>query len=73
MRPRHQNRRQAVDLLRRRPVLSVPEQAGEQAGRARTDVVAGRIDGLRELLRLVDRGLLSEAEFERQQRRLFRS
>lgn len=63
MRPR----RQAVDLLRRRPVLSVPEHVGVPRSEA------GRIDGLRELLRLVDRGLLSEAEFEQQHRRLFRT
>ncbi len=59
-------RRQAADLLRRRPALGLTAPPSTEAPGV------ARIDGLRELLHLVDRGLLSEAEFEQQHDRLFR-
>jgi hypothetical protein len=59
------SRRQHVDLLRRRPTLDpvVAEQAATSAVR--------RLDQLRELLRLVERGVLSAEEFERQEQKVF--
>ena len=57
------SRRRHLDLLRRRPVLDpVPvEQQPTQ-----------RLDQLRALLELVDRGVLSAEEFERQERKVYR-
>jgi hypothetical protein len=56
------SRRQHLGLLRRRPVLDpVPvEQQPTQ-----------RLDQLRALLQLVDRGVLSAEEFERQEQKIF--
>jgi hypothetical protein len=58
------SRRQHVDLLRRRPTLD-PVEVEQPAAR--------RLDQVRALLRLVDRGVLSAEEFERQQEKVFRS
>ena len=57
------SRRRHLDLLRRRPVLApVPvEQQPTQ-----------RLEQLRALLELVDRGVLSAEEFERQERKVYR-
>ena len=57
------SRRRHLDLLRRRPVLDpVPvEQQPTQ-----------RLEQLRALLELVDRGVLSAEEFERQERKVYR-
>jgi hypothetical protein len=59
------SRRRHVDLLRRRPRLEpvVVEQSVVGAVR--------RVDELRELLRLVERGVLSAEEFERQEQKVF--
>ncbi|MGY2702362.1 MULTISPECIES: hypothetical protein [unclassified Nocardioides] len=58
------SRRQHLDLLRRRPTLDpVPV---ERPGAVR------RVDQLRALLQLVDRGVLSAEEFERQERKVYR-
>ena len=60
------DRRRHVDLLRRRPVLdAVPvDPTAPEAVR--------RVDQLRALLHLVDRGVLSAGEFERHQEKVFR-
>jgi hypothetical protein len=58
------SRRQHVDLLRRRPTLD--PLTVEQPGAVR------RIDQLRALLRLVERGVLSAEEFERQEEKVYR-
>ena len=56
------SRRQHLDLLRRRPTLD--PVTVEQPVR--------RVDQLRALLRLVDRGVLSPEEFDRQQEKVYR-
>jgi hypothetical protein len=58
------SRRQHLDLLRRRPTLD-PVRV-ERPGAVR------RVDQLRALLQLVDRGVLSAEEFERQERKVYR-
>lgn len=57
------SRRQHLDLLRRRPTLD-PVAVEQQPGQ--------RLDQLRALLRLVDRGVLSPEEFDRQQEKVYR-
>jgi hypothetical protein len=60
------SRRRHLDVLRRRPVLyAVP--VDPPASRA-----LHRVDQLRALLHLVDRGVLSPDEFERQQEKVYR-
>jgi hypothetical protein len=60
------SRRRHVDLLRRRPALdAVP--VDPPAARA-----VRRVDQLRALLHLVERGVLSADEFERQEDKVFR-
>jgi hypothetical protein len=54
------SRRFLVDLLRRRPALDRGEVPPAEAAGLR------RVDQVREVLDLVDRGLLSEEEFEKQ-------
>jgi hypothetical protein len=60
------SRRRHVDLLRRRPVLGATpvDPPAFQA--------AYRVDQLRALLHLVERGVLSPDEFERQEEKVFR-
>lgn len=60
------SRRRHVDLLRRRPVLdAVPvDPAAARAAR--------RVDQLRALLHLVERGVLSAGEFEHEEAKVFR-
>jgi hypothetical protein len=58
------SRRHHIDLLRRRPTLD--PVAVEQTGAVR------RVDQLRVLLWLVERGVLSAEEFERQEEKVFR-
>ncbi len=60
------SRRRHVDLLRRRPVLDAVA-VDPPASRA-----VRRVDQLRALLRLVERGVLSAEEFERQEEKVFR-
>jgi len=60
------DRRRHVDLLRRRPVLDAVPVDPTASGAVR------RVDQLRALLHLVDRGVLSADEFERQQEKVFR-
>ena len=55
-----------VDLLRRRPALE-PETLSAAAPEA-----VRRVDQLRALLRLVERGVLSADEFERHEANVFR-
>jgi hypothetical protein len=60
------SRRRHVDLLRRRPVPdAVPVDPP-------SSVAAQRVDQLRALLHLVERGVLSPDEFERQEEKVFR-
>ena len=59
------SRRGNVDLLRRRPMLD-PVTLDPPAPDA-----ASRVDQLGALMRLVERGVLSAEEFERQQERVF--
>jgi hypothetical protein len=54
-----------VDLLRRRPTLDPVVVEQPVVGAVR------RLDQLRELLRLVERGVLSAEEFERQEEKVF--
>ena len=60
------SRRGNVDLLRRRPVL---ETAGLDPPAPDAE---RRVDQLRALMRLVERGVLSAEEFERQEERVLR-
>ena len=60
-----ESRRDHTGLLRRPP----PLDAG--VGPAVAAVQPRRVDEVRQLLRLVDRGLLSEEEFEGQVRKVF--
>ena len=60
------SRRQHVDLLRRRPTLDPAPVERPAVGAVR------RVDQLRALLGLVDRGVLSAEEFERQEAKVFR-
>ena len=60
------SRRGHVDLLRRRPAL------GPMATPAAAPEALRRVDQLRALMRLVERGVLSAEEFERQEERVFR-
>lgn len=57
-------RRRHADLLRGAPSLD------RDAERAVRPAVPSRVDQLRELIDLVDRGLLSEEEFERQEAKI---
>ena len=57
-----------VDLLRRRPVLDALD-AGPVDPPAQRAV--RRVDQLRALLHLVERGVLSPSEFERQEEKVF--
>ena len=59
------SRRQHVDLLRRRPTLD------PVAVEATAPAAVRRLDQLRALLRLVERGMLSAEEFERQQAKVY--
>ena len=59
------SRRGPVDLLRRRP-----EWGQDQVPSSGFDAVR-RVDQLRALVRLVERGLLSAEEFERQQEKVY--
>jgi hypothetical protein len=56
-------RRRHADLLRDAPDLARRDAATPSA-------LPSRVDQVRELLDLVDRGLLSEQEFERQQAKI---
>ena len=58
------SRAHLLGVLRRRPVVDVT------ADQFMSEVDVRRSNQVRELLTLVDRGLLSEEEFEQQQRRL---
>lgn len=58
------SRERHVDLLRRRPTLD--PVAVDQGAPVR------RVDQLRALLQLVERGVLSAEEFERQERKVYR-
>jgi hypothetical protein len=58
------SRSHLLGVLRRRPVVDVT------ADQFMSEVDVRRSNQVRELLTLVDRGLLSEEEFEQQQRRL---
>ena len=60
------SRAHLLGVLRRRPVVDVT------ADQFVPEVDVRRSNHVRELLTLVDRGLLSEEEFEQQQRRLHR-
>jgi hypothetical protein len=60
------SRRSHVDLLRRRPLLDPVEETSPASA------AANRVDQLRVLLHLVDRGLLSAEELERQQESILR-
>ncbi|GAA4371895.1 hypothetical protein [Nocardioides caricicola] len=60
------SRAHLLGVLRRRPVVDVT------ADQFMPEVDVRRSNQVRELLTLVDRGLLSEEEFEQQQRRLHR-
>ena len=60
------SRRRHVDLLRRRPLLD-PVTVDAPAPRA-----GRRVDQLRALVHLVERGVLSAEEFERHQEKVFR-
>ena len=60
------SRRRHVDLLRRRPRLGAP------AVEPPVEIVVDRVDQVRALLRLVERGVLSADEFERQQDKVYR-
>ncbi|GAB3051171.1 hypothetical protein GCM10027053_08130 [Intrasporangium mesophilum] len=57
------SRRRHADLLRDAPDLDRRDDAAPSP-------VPSRVDQVRELLDLVDRGLLSEEEFERQQAKI---
>jgi hypothetical protein len=59
------SRRQHLDLLRRRPRLDPGAVEPAANGAVR------RLDQLRELLRLVERGVLSAEEFELQEEKVF--
>ena len=54
-----------VDLLRRRPVLDAVPAEPPAHGAVR------RVDQVRALLLLVERGMLSPGEFERQEEKIF--
>ena len=58
------SRRQHLDLLRRRPTLEPVPVEPPSAVR--------RVDQLRALLQLVERGMLSAEEFERQELKVYR-
>ena len=58
------SRAHLLGVLRRRPVVDVT------ADQFTPELDVRRTNQVRELLTLVDRGLLSEEEFEQQQRRL---
>jgi len=60
------SRSHLLGVLRRRPVVDVT------ADQFLSELDVRRTNQVRELLTLVDRGLLSEEEFEQQQRRLHR-
>jgi hypothetical protein len=60
-------RRRHVDLLRGSPALH------RSADGLTPTTQPSHVDQVRELLDLVDRGLLSEEEFERQQAKILRS
>jgi hypothetical protein len=60
------SRRRHVDLLRRRPALDAAPVDPPAARAVR------RVDQLRALLRLVERGVLSAGEFEHQEDKVFR-
>ena len=60
------SRRRHVDLLRRRPLPDPVPVESPAAG------ALGRVDQLRALLRLVERGVLSAGEFEHQEDKVFR-
>ena len=60
------SRRSHVDLLRRRPLLD-PVVVDSP-----TSAAVGRVDQLRVLLHLVERGVISAEELERQQETLAR-
>ena len=58
------SRAQLLGVLRRRPVVDVTTDQRQP------DIDVRRSNQVRELLSLVDRGLLSEEEFAQQQKRL---
>ncbi len=60
------SRRRHVDLLRRRPVLD------DSPVDPPAVLAVRRVDQLRALLHLVERGVLSPDEFERQEEKVFR-
>ena len=60
------SRRRHVDLLRRRPL---PDTATADLPEGRA---VRRVEQLRALLRLVERGVISAGEFERQEGKAFR-
>jgi hypothetical protein len=60
------SRRSHVDLLRRRPLLD------PVVGISRTSAAVNRVDQLRALLHLVERGVLSAEELESQSGALLR-
>lgn len=66
MRPVNRSRRGHVDLLRRRLEWG-PWEVSSPAS-----VAVRRVDQLRVLVRLVERGVLSAEEFERQQEEVYR-
>jgi len=59
------SRREHVGVLRRRPTLDTSTDPGSAPAGVR------RVDQVRALVELYDRGLLSEEEFERQQAKVF--
>jgi len=61
------SRRSHVDLLRRRPVLDAVALEPPASGAVR------RVDQIRLLVGLVERGVLSAEEFEHQEEKNFRS
>jgi len=60
-------RRRHTDLLRESPVLDTSRETRSLTGQP------SRVDQVRQLLDLVDRGLLSEEEFARQQAKVMGS
>lgn len=65
MRRAAESRRQHLGVLRSPPALDPRSGGGAAPPGLR------RSDGVRQLLRLLDRGVLSEEEFERQMRKVF--
>ena len=66
MRPVTRSRRGRVDLLRTRPDCGTGDLSSTSSDAVR------RVDQVRALVRLVERGVLSAEEFERQEEKVYR-